>query len=423
MSFMSVPALDRLLEPAEGDGSSWRGRGDRRAVMNMSPVFPSSQSNAQASPPPAPFSPSPYVLNFKRRVFDGNGAGESVVAAASSGGQAREATASFRESEVVSELRNKVIGSKNGVSEDGVLPVGEKVESFGGKASREGLERLRGKNGEKMEKVVTDAVVKVEEGIFNGRRWQRSRSRNSSVGQQDIDSVSVASSNREEFFDAPEEPLDDASSDDESLRGQRTPRSIAGGRRDVDAYLKLQLDQEIKRRMAAEDAMAVLQLQCTEMASQLASLDDESHGLDDSDRNERDSGSQAQKLVVAQVVAYSVARGAARAEVHEEMENVVAEKNREIARLRDKLHYYELVNHEMSQRNQEAFELARSRRHIRRNRNQWLMVCAGSVICVGVSAILVSKFAPWATSHFPSKSILPSQLRTDVQHSSSSHDI
>lgn len=107
--------------------------------------------------------------------------------------------------------------------------------------------------------------------------------------------------------------------------------------------------------MAAEDAMAVLQLQCTEMASHLASVDDESRGLDDSGRNDWDSGSQAQKLVVAQVVAFSVARGAARAEVDEEMENVVAEKNREIARLRDKLHYYELVNHEMSQRNQEAF--------------------------------------------------------------------
>lgn len=147
----------------------------------------------------------------------------------------------------------------------------------------------------------------------------------------------------------------DNTSDEESLRAQRTPRSKSGGRRDVDGNLKSLLDQEIKRRMAAEDAMAVLQLQCTEMASHVASVDEENRGLNDSGRNESDSDSQAQRRVVAQVVAYSVARGAARAEVDEEMENVVVEKNREIARLRDKLHYYELVNHEMSQRNQEAF--------------------------------------------------------------------
>lgn len=147
----------------------------------------------------------------------------------------------------------------------------------------------------------------------------------------------------------------DNTSDEDSLRAQRTPRSKPGGRRDVDGNLKSLLDQEIKRRMAAEDAMAVLQLQCTEMASHLASVDEESRGLNDSGRNDRECDFQAQRLVVAQVVSSSVARGAARAEVGEEIESVVVEKNREIARLRDKLHYYELVNHEMSQRNQEAF--------------------------------------------------------------------
>lgn len=149
--------------------------------------------------------------------------------------------------------------------------------------------------------------------------------------------------------------LPDIASDEESLRAQKNPRSIPGGRHDADGYLKSQLDQEIKRRMAAEDAMALLQLQCTEMAFHLTSVDEESHDLNDSGQNDWDSGSHAQKLVIAQVVAYSVARGAARAEVNEEMENVVTEKNREIARLQDKLHYYELVNHEMSQCNQEAF--------------------------------------------------------------------
>lgn len=144
-------------------------------------------------------------------------------------------------------------------------------------------------------------------------------------------------------------------SDEDSLRGQRTARTKPDCRRDVDVNLNWQLDQEIKRRMAAEDAMAVLQLQCSEMASHLMSVDGGNRGLIDLGGSSWDSSSLAQKLVVARIVAASVARGAARAEVGEEMENVVAEKNREITRLRDKLHYYELVNQEMSQRNQEAF--------------------------------------------------------------------
>jgi hypothetical protein len=304
------------------------------------------------------------------------------------------------------------------LNEDGVLPVREVPDRFRlGGNSVERIERFR---VEKIENLMSNPVVEAKD--MRRESGGESRSRNGSSGQQDFD-FSSNSSNREEFFDAPEEPFDDSTSDEESLRGQRTPRSRPGGRRDVDGSLKLLLEQEIKRRIAAEDAMAVLQLQCTEMASHLASSDEEGRDLNGPVRTDSDVNFEAERLVVAQVVASSVARGAARAELDQEMENVVGEKNREIARLRDKLHYYELVNHEMSQRNQEAFELARSRRQVRRNRNQWLIVCAGSAVCVGVSALLVKKFVPWTSSQFPAKSILPSRMRTDIYHSSSSHNV
>lgn len=429
MSFMSVPALDRLLEPSEIESSSvqpWSTRAERRSAINMSPLFPS-QPHTQPSPPqarisPPPFSPSPYVLNFKRRVFesanDVSADAASYVSTQTASGQFREATSSIRgESEVAGS------NSKTVPNEAGVLSVREVQDRlrFGGN-SFDRHERSRVKSIDKVEKLMSNPGTKSVGDKDNGQRQQESgwelRSRNGSNGKQDYDSLSISSSNREEFFDAPEEPFDDSTSDEESVRAQRTPRSKSGGRRDVDGNLKSLLDQEIKRRMAAEDAMAVLQLQCTEMASNLASGDEESRDLNDTGGNDCDSDSQ--RLVVAKVVAYSVARGAARAEVDVEMENVVVEKNREIARLRDKLHYYELVNQEMSQRNQEAFELARTRRHVRRNRNQWLMVCAGSVLCMGVSAILVRKFVPWSS---PARGILPSCIRTDAYHSALSHDV
>lgn len=440
MSFMSVPALDRLLESSEIDPTavpSWSARNDRRTAVSMSPLFSSHLHPKPSSPQPGisptTFYPSPYILSFKRQVSDGTDGG--IVKATCYGfdeamqrtsGQIRELT-SFRErSEVASDFRNKVTSNDVVLNEDVTLPVGAVEDDIAveGK-SWEGQENFRFQNTDNLEKQMSNTVTEKVEVKSNGWRRQESgkgsRSRNMSIGHQDIDLSSMSSSTREEFFDAPEEPLEGNTSDEDSLRGQRTARTKPDCRRDVDVNLNWQLDQEIKRRMAAEDAMAVLQLQCSEMASHLMSVDGGNRGLIDLGGSSWDSSSLAQKLVVARIVAASVARGAARAEVGEEMENVVAEKNREITRLRDKLHYYELVNQEMSQRNQEAFELARNRRHMRRNRNQWLTVCAGSAICLGITALVVGKFVPWASSRFPSGAVLQSHSRTDIHHSLS-HD-
>ena len=225
MSFMSVPALDRLLEPSETESTSvrsWSAKGDRNTVMNISPLFPS-QPHAQPSPPQPrastpPFSPSPYVLNFKRRVFNGKGTRDGIVEASCydldvamqrSGGQAREATSSFRgESEVASDPRNKVVN--NGLNEDGMLPFREVQDrlSLGGKSS-EGQERSRVNNVDRTEKMMSNSMIKTVEANYNGLRKQEfgrgSRSRTPSIGQQDID---FSSSNREEFFDAPDEPFE-----------------------------------------------------------------------------------------------------------------------------------------------------------------------------------------------------------------------
>ena len=61
-----------------------------------------------------------------------------------------------------------------------------------------------------------------------------------------------------------------------------------------------------------------------------------------------------QEIVVARLVSEAVERGILRAEVEAIAEAVIEEKNHEISRLRDRLQYYEAVNREMSQRNQEV---------------------------------------------------------------------
>jgi len=175
----------------------------------MSPLFPS-QPHSQPSPPrarvsPPPFSPSPYVLNFKRRVFEGANDGSadaaSYVSMQTASGQFREATSSIRgESEVAGS------NSKTVPNEAGVLSVREVHDRlrFGGN-SFERHERSRVKSIDKVEKLMSNDTD-------NGQRQQESgwesRSRNGSNGKQDCDSLSISSSNREEFFDAPEEPFD-----------------------------------------------------------------------------------------------------------------------------------------------------------------------------------------------------------------------
>ena len=61
-----------------------------------------------------------------------------------------------------------------------------------------------------------------------------------------------------------------------------------------------------------------------------------------------------QQINVARFVSDAIGKGTARADVESEMEAQLAVKNFEIARLLERLHFYETVNQEMSQRNQEA---------------------------------------------------------------------
>lgn len=61
-----------------------------------------------------------------------------------------------------------------------------------------------------------------------------------------------------------------------------------------------------------------------------------------------------QQLYVARFISNTIGRATVRTEVEMEMEAQLESKNFEIARLMERLHCYETMNHEMSQRNQEA---------------------------------------------------------------------
>ncbi|KAJ9703505.1 hypothetical protein PVL29_005026 [Vitis rotundifolia] len=95
----------------------------------------------------------------------------------------------------------------------------------------------------------------------------------------------------------------------------------------------------------------------------------------------------SQQVSIARFVSDSIGRGIAKAQVEMEMEAQMDSKNFEIARLWDRLHYYDAVNREMSQRNQESLELTRRERQRRKRRQRWVWGSIAAVITVGTAAL------------------------------------
>ncbi|KAM0898129.1 hypothetical protein ACQ4PT_022122 [Festuca glaucescens] len=120
---------------------------------------------------------------------------------------------------------------------------------------------------------------------------------------------------------------------------------------------------------------------------------------EDSDDTSMDPGAElCQQITVSQLVAAAIARGFARAEVESDMESVISAKNFEIARLSDRVQYYEAANREMSQRNQEAIEMSRQQRNKRKMRHKWLWGSVGIAVTLGTAAIAWS-YVPAGQPH------------------------
>jgi hypothetical protein len=122
--------------------------------------------------------------------------------------------------------------------------------------------------------------------------------------------------------------------------------------------MRLSLLMEIERRKQAEEALESWQNEWKKLSHHLSrialSLPLPTIVENTSDSNMEPGAELCQQITVSQLVSAAIARGFARDEVESEMETVLAAKNFEIARLSDRVQYYEAANREMSQRNQEA---------------------------------------------------------------------
>ncbi|GMP63538.1 hypothetical protein CsSME_00025180 [Camellia sinensis var. sinensis] len=232
------------------------------------------------------------------------------------------------------------------------------------------------------------------------------------------DSVSVASSNgvtdfgkraesrsyvsnQGEFFDADEVLSSDGSVSNSSSYGPRIESELRATR--------LSLLEEIERRKTAEYAVAKMYSQWQRLGNLLSQtgLTFPTSPNATSMQFEIDSLEQfCQELVVSRFVAESIGRGEARAEAEIAAEAIYELKDQEISRLRDRLQYYEAANHEMSQRNQEVMEVARRQRQRRKSHQRWwIWGCIGMSVTIGASVIAYSYLPQMGKPHMlPSSS-------------------
>ncbi|CAN6233795.1 unnamed protein product [Urochloa humidicola] len=335
------------------------------------------------SPSSFPGTWSPYIINHKRR-------GASLAKTLSQGDAASEGSLlklpvtlpglskscepiEVQEPEFAfQQASNGQAEGDSGVEEpfngqDGVLQKGKGSVKAENEQDQHEFEFQRG-SLEAFDSMSVASNSETDEIGVHDRWWKPSSPLGTSVGTPGA-----------EFYDAFEEISSDG--------GTRSSRAMDDDLREM----RLSLLMEIERRKQAEEALENWQTEWKKLSHHLScvALSLPSPTIaENTDDSSMDPGAElCQQITVSQLVAAAIARGLARAEVESEMETVIAAKNFEIARLSDRVQYYEAANREMSQRNQEAIEMSRQQRKDRKKRQKWFWGSVGLAVTLGATAI------------------------------------
>ncbi|KAK1268486.1 hypothetical protein QJS04_geneDACA005122 [Acorus gramineus] len=390
----TAAAFDRMLEPTSSRDPLPRPPVAPSAALAKTAKRnihrPSLYTTPQATPvpdSPSSYPPSPYIVNHKRR-------GPRILK-------------SFSEGDVSADSRPSIDGSlhESGGSQPSLdeacvdQPVHDgrlKNGGLGGPSEAEANGRLK-----ELEQIdgsieAIDAISPVVipsdyDGFYDPQDSMSVVSFTETEDNIGPEHSVKPSTPAGEFFDAFEE-----------LSSEGASQSL---QHDFEADLRemrLNLLMEIERRKQAEEATESMQNQWQKLRHQLSlvglTLPALSTISEEVGQLETDIAEElCQQVVVARAVANSIGRGSSRAEVEMERESQIEAKNFEISRLCDRLQYYELVNQEMSQRNQAAVEMARKRRHTRKRRQKWIWGSIGvaTVLSIGV---LTWPYLPTKTS-------------------------
>ncbi|RDX78222.1 hypothetical protein CR513_41527 [Mucuna pruriens] len=407
MPTFTAIAFDRLIEP----GASKPAYKSAPSAMPVSKKLPrrSSEPTGRKKPPPRPqlkpalyatpevtplpdspssFPPSPYIINHKRR-------GPRLLKSLS------EANVQVKQKDLDNENANgksndAVVASLDGdiqVSSTNTEPVKEEqVNSIhdADLSSNEGgdLEHGHGEgessgilNESHMDKVVALNLERdgESEDFFDPHDSMSLRSFTDGEDNTGREQAMKFSTAGWEFFDAWEELSSDSGT-------QNSHYDIKADLHEI----RLSLLMEIEKRKQIEESLNSMRSQWERLRQGLslvgivlpADLTAEGGQLSSDPMED-----VCQQLYIARFISNSIGKGIARAEVEMEMEAQLESKNFEIARLLERLHCYETMNREMSQRNQEAVEMARRERQKRSRRQRWIWGSITTAITLGTAAI------------------------------------
>lgn len=375
MPFTTI-ALDRLIEqkdikPMAAGNSVSDSRQGSRVGTDTPPDFTNSTNathkkhhRAQISPAlyatpeatplpdlPSSFAPSPYIVDHKRR-------GPRLSKAFSEDDVAlQQAVADEKTNEIVRSLEAEDVNGKprNENTIDDAAAEQDTLESSmleQGSAKDDFFDPL------------DSLSVRSSTDGESGYGYDRSLNLNTSVS---------------EFYDAWEE-----------LSSESGSQSLSN---DVETELReirLSLLVEMEKGKKAEERLNDMKIQWGKIREHLSlvglNLPEDPTVLENQSANYL-AEELSRQVHLIRFVSYSIGRGVAKAEIGAEMEAQLETKNFEIARLLDRLRYYEAVNHEMSQRNQETIETMRRVRQRRKRRQRWILGSIVTALTIGSAAL------------------------------------
>ncbi|CAL5197569.1 unnamed protein product [Lathyrus oleraceus] len=416
MPTFTAIAFDRLIEPGasrEGQRSAsnslpvpstkkLEGKSSEPTARKKVPPRPQLKPSLYATPEvtqlpdsplhnsPSSFPPSPYIINHKRR-------GPRLLK-------------SFSEANVQAKQEVQEEGNANGMSSDTVVSssAGDLQVTF------TNTENVK----EEQDNGVQDTKLSSSNGGDVGPAHKENEISSDPNGMHD-DKVAPLKLERdgesEDFFDLNDSMSLTSYTDGEDNTGtaRSAKYSTAGGEffdaweelssesgtqgslRDVDAELReirLSLLMEIEKRKEVEESLKSMQSQWERIRQGFSLVGivlpaDLTAFAEGGQLNSDPVDDICQQVYIARFISNTIGKGTARAEMEAEMKAQLDSKNFEISRLLERLHYYETMNREMSQRNQEAVEMARRERQRKTRRQRWIWGSITTAIVLGTTAI------------------------------------
>ncbi|XP_071739115.1 uncharacterized protein [Rutidosis leptorrhynchoides] len=413
MPFTTI-ALDRLIEPkaskkqiaADKNDSRQGSRVNRTDKLterkhHWNQISPALYATPEPTPlpdSPSSFAPSPYIVDHKRRGPRLSKAyTEDVIAL-------NQAVADENITEIVKSFEAEDVESCSVVDDTDINIVRDTMVNGERENGDVNVDVATGRDN--LESVEMDRDSEMDD-FFDPQDSMSVRSSIDGGSSCGLERSLNLNSSASEFYDAWEELSSESGSQPSSHAVETELREM-----------RLTLLVEMEKRKQAEECIKDMRSQWVKIREQLSFVglnlsEDPAVLLQDHSGDDLVDDISRQVHLI-RFVSNSIGRGVAKAEVELEMESQLESKNFEIARLFDKLRYYEAVNHEMSQRNQETIETMRRVRQRRKTRQRWVWGSIVAAVTVGSAAALV-----WSYGKGSSITDHPSSQTSDASRSGS----